>query len=100
MKPSRRVATKPFDAADYLKTASDRAAFLEACANEAPDDVAFLAKALGVVARSEGMSRVARRAGVPRESLYRALSEKGNPELATLVRVTKALGVRIAFKTA
>ena len=97
---TKRVKTSRFDVADYLSTAEDRAAYLEACAEEAPGDVAFLAKALGDVARARGMTRVAREAGVTRESLYRSLSADGNPGLETVLRVAKSLGVRLAFKAA
>ena len=97
---TRRPSTTPFDVADYLKTARDRAAYLEACIDQAPGDVAFLAKALGDVARSRGMTRVAKEAGVTRESLYRSLSQAGNPELATVLRVAKSLGIRLTFKAA
>jgi probable addiction module antidote protein len=97
---TKRVKTSPFDVADYLKTAKDRAAYLEACAEQSRGDVAFLAKALGDVARARGMTRVAREAGVTRESLYRSLSAAGNPELATVLRVAKSLGVRLTFKAA
>jgi probable addiction module antidote protein len=61
---------------------------------EAPDDVAGIARALGDIARAKGMSQVAKDAGLSRESLYRALSENGNPGLATVPKVAKALGVR------
>ena len=97
---NRRPRTTLFDVADYLKTARDRAAYLEACVDQAPGDVAFLAKALGDVARALGMTRVAKEAGMTRESLYRSLSPAGNPELATVLRVARSLGVRLSFKAA
>ena len=97
---NRRPRTTLFDVADYLKTARHRAAYLEACVDQAPGDVAFLAKALGDVARARGMTRVAKEAGVTRESLYRSLSPAGNPELATVLRVARSLGVRLSFKAA
>lgn len=59
-------------------------------------DPALLAAALGDVARARGMSEVARKAGMSRESLYRALSRDGNPELATVMKVMKALGLRLS----
>lgn len=97
---SHRPRTTLFDVTDYLKTPRDRAAYLEACVDQAPGDVAFLAKALGDVARARGMTRVAKEAGVTRESLYRSLSPAGNPELATVLRVARSLGVRLSFKAA
>jgi probable addiction module antidote protein len=92
------TATKPFDPAAYLDTPEAIATYL----TEALDtrDPAFVADALGVVARARGMSEVARQAGVSRESLYRALSAEGNPEFGTVLRVAQALGVRLAFETA
>ena len=62
---------------------------------EAGDDPAFIAKALGTIARARGMSQVARDAGLSRESLYRALSGEGNPEFGTLLKVAKALGLKL-----
>ena len=97
---NRRPSTTLFDVADYLKTARDRAAYLEACVDQAPGDVAFLAKYLFDVARALGMTRVAKEAGMTRESLYRSLSPAGNPELATVLRVARSLGVRLSFKAA
>lgn len=92
------ASTKPFDPAAYLDTPEAIATYL----TEALDtsDPAFVADALGVVARARGMSEVARQAGVSRESLYRALSAEGNPEFGTVLRVAQALGVRLAFETA
>src|SRR5690606_39601057 len=68
-----------------------RAAYLDAWLEEAPDDVAGIARALGDVARARGMTEVARESGLSRESLYRALSEGGNPEFATVLKVLRAL---------
>jgi probable addiction module antidote protein len=85
--------TKPFDPAEYLDDSESIAAYMsEALESEDP---AFVADALGVVARAHGMSEVARKAGLSRESLYRALSTDGNPELATVLRVLRALGLRL-----
>jgi probable addiction module antidote protein len=71
------------------------AAYLDAWLEEAPDDVAGIARALGDLARAKGMTQVARDAGLSRESLYRALSAEGNPSLATVLKVIKALGLRL-----
>ncbi|MDZ5641647.1 addiction module antidote protein [Enterobacter sp. A103] len=84
-----------WDSAEYLKTEEDMAAYLDACIEEAGDDAAFIAKALGTIARARGMTQVARDAGVSRESLYRALSGNGNPEFGTILKVIKALGLRL-----
>jgi probable addiction module antidote protein len=89
-----------FDAADYLKTEEDIAAFLEAVAEDGGDDPAFLAQALGTVARARNMSQLARDTGMSREGLNKALSGEGNPTLATITKVAKALGLRVAFRPA
>ena len=62
----------------------------------ATEDPAFIADALGVVARARGMSEIARESGLSRESLYRALSPEGNPEFATILRVVHAIGLRLS----
>lgn len=85
----------PFDAADYLNDEETVRYFIEDAI--ATGDVKDIADALGIVARSKGMTEIARRAGVSRESLYRTLSVKGNPELATIVKVLDALGFRLAL---
>ena len=84
--------TRPWDAADYLQTEEDMAAYLEAALAEG--DAALVATALGDIARAKGMSGVARETGLGRESLYKALSSEGNPELATVMKVMHALGLR------
>jgi probable addiction module antidote protein len=76
------------------------AAYLDAWLTEAPDDVAGIARALGDIARAKGMSRVARESGLSRESLYKALSQDGNPSLATVLKVAKALGLRLHAEAA
>ena len=89
-----QAKTKPFDPAEYLDDRESIAAYMtEALETEDP---AFVADALGVVARARGMSEVAREAGVSRESLYRSLSTDGNPEFATVLRVIRALGLRLS----
>ena len=88
------LPTKPFDPSEYLDDDESLAAYLsEALATE---DTAFIADALGVVARARGMSEIARASGLSRESLYRALSAEGNPEFATVLRVVSAMGLRLA----
>ena len=100
---SRRLAkprTRPFVVAEHLRTPEEVAAYLDAWLEEAPDDAAGIARALGDIARAKGMSQVARDSGLSRESLYRALSEDGNPSLATVLKVAKALGVRLHARAA
>jgi probable addiction module antidote protein len=67
---------------------------------EAGDDAAFIAKALGNIARAKGMTRLARETGLGRESLYKALSGEGNPRFSTILKVMSALGLRLHPKTA
>ena len=86
--------TKPFDPAEYLDDSESIAAYMSDALES--EDPAFVADALGVVARARGMSEVAREAGMSRESLYRALSTDGNPEFATVLRVMRALGLRLS----
>ncbi len=86
----------PFDSAQHLETEADVAAYLEACAAE--EDPALMAHALGVVARARSVSRVARDAGMTREGVYKALSGEGNPSLATVMKVARALGYRLTFQ--
>ena len=85
----------PYDVAEYLRTPEDMAAYLDAWLEEAPDDAAGIARALGDIARAKGMTQVAKDAGLSRESLYRALSGDGNPSFATVLKVARALGVRL-----
>jgi len=101
-KPARKRATKttPYDVASYLNSPEDMAAYLDAWLTEAPDDAAGIARALGDIARAKGMTQVAKDAGLSRESLYRALSPEGNPSFATVLKVAKALGVRLHAQAA
>lgn len=88
-----RTKTRPWDAAKHLKTPADMAAYLEAALEDG--DPAVVAAALGDIARAKGMTEVARDAGLGRESLYKALSPDGNPEFSTILKVVKALGIRL-----
>ncbi len=90
-----RVTTTRYDVADHLRTPEEMAAYLEACLEETPGDAAFIAKALGDIARAKGMTQVARDAGLSRESLYKALSGARSPDFATILRVVGALGLRL-----
>lgn len=94
-KSATGVKTSPYDVTEHLRTPEEMAAYLDAWLEEAPDDVAGIARALGDIARAKGMSQVAKDAGLSRESLYRALSENGNPSFATVLKVAKALGLRL-----
>ena len=89
-----RTRTVPYDVAEQLRTPEEMAAYLDAWLAEAPEDAAGIARALGDIARAKGMAQVARDAGLSRESLYKALSEQGNPSFATVLKVARALGMR------
>ena len=95
-----RTKTVAYDVAEQLRTPEEMAAYLDAWLEEAPDDAAGITRALGDIARSKGMSQVARDAGLSRESLYKALSETGNPSFATVLKVARALGVRFHAEAA
>lgn len=97
---AKRTKTVPYDVAEQLRTPEEMAAYLDAWLAEAPEDVAGIARALGDIARAKGMSQVARDAGLSRESLYKALREGGNPSLATVLKVAKALGLRLHAQAA
>lgn len=94
-KRAAKTKTVPYDVAEQLRTPEEMAAYLDAWFEEAPDDAAGISRALGDIARARGMTQVARDAGLSRESLYKALSEGGNPSFATILKVARALGVRL-----
>lgn len=94
-KKPAKLKTSAYDVAEHLRTPEEMAAYLDAWLEEAPDDVSGIARALGDIARAKGMSQVAKEAGLSRESLYRALSEGGNPSFSTVLKVARALGVRL-----
>jgi len=91
---SRTITTK-YDVAEHLRTPEESAAYLEACLEEAEGDAAFIAKALGDLARAKGMTQVARNAGLSRESLYKALSGDRSPGFDTILKVVGALGLQL-----
>ncbi|KKG37510.1 addiction module antitoxin [Methanosarcina mazei] len=93
------IKLKKWDSAEHLKTEEDMAAYLDACIEEAGDDAAFIAAALGDIARARGMTRLSKETGIGRESLYKALSGEGNPSFGTILKVTKALGLRLHTRT-
>jgi probable addiction module antidote protein len=91
---TKKTKTVAYDVSEQLRTPEEMAAYLDAWLEEAPDDAAGIARALGDIARAKGMSQVARDAGLSRESLYKALGENGNPSFATVLKVIRALGVK------
>ena len=84
-----------WDAVEHLRTPEDARLYLEACAEEDPGDGSLIRAALNDIARSGNMSRLARETGMSREGLYKALSEKGNPSFATVMRIARALGMQV-----
>jgi probable addiction module antidote protein len=95
-----RTKTSRYDIAEHLRTPKEMAAYLEACLEESNGDAAFIAKALGDIARAKGMSQVARDSGLSRESLYKALSGERSPDFETILRVVTALGLKLHAEAA
>lgn len=94
-KPKTKTKTTPYDVSEYLRTPEEMALYLDACIAESDGDPAFIAKAIGDIARAKGMSELARETGMGRESLYKALSGDRNPEFGTVLKVLKALGLEL-----
>ncbi|ACB83045.1 MULTISPECIES: addiction module antidote protein [Methylorubrum] len=90
------LETKPWDVAEHLQDEEAMAAYIEAVLEDG--DPALVAAAIGDIARARGMAQIARETGRSRESLYRALSDRGNPELATLMGVLKAMGLQLSVR--
>ncbi len=84
-----------WDAAEHLRTLEDARFYVQACADEDPGDGSLIRAALNDVARSGNMAGLAREVGMSREGLYKALSASRNPTFATVVRITRALGLRL-----
>ncbi len=99
---TRTTTTKyaKYDVSEHLRNPEEMAAYLEACIEEANGDAAFIAKALGDIARAKGMSQVARDAGLSRESLYKALSGERSPGFDTILKVIAALGLTLHAEAA
>lgn len=89
-----------YDVSEHLRNPEEMAAYLEVCFEEADGDAAFIAKALGDIARAKGMSQVARDAGLSRESLYKALSGERSPGFDTILKVISALGLKLQVEPA
>ncbi|MFO1376742.1 MAG: addiction module antidote protein [Steroidobacteraceae bacterium] len=90
-----KTKTYRYDTAEHLRTPEEMALYLEACLEEADGDAAFIAKALGNIAKAKGMAQVAQEAGLSRESLYKALSGDRSPGFDTVLRVIDALGMKL-----
>jgi len=91
----KQTVTTRYDVAEHLRTPKEMAAYLEACLEEADGDAAYIAKALGDIARAKGMAQIARDTGLSRESLYKALSGERSPGFDTVLKVIEALGLRL-----
>jgi probable addiction module antidote protein len=91
-----KTKTSPWDVAEHLRTPEEMAAYLEACIEEADGDAAFIAKALGDIARAQGMTQVAKDSGLSRESLYKAWSGERSPSFDTILKVVTALGLKLS----
>ncbi|MBW6473874.1 MAG: putative addiction module antidote protein [Anaerolineaceae bacterium] len=89
----KRITTSLWDASDHLETEEDIIAYLEAALEEG--DSALISAVLGDIAKAKGMTQISKQTGLGRESLYKALSENGNPEFATILKVIKALGLQL-----
>lgn len=90
-----KIKLRKWDSAEHLKTDEDMVSYLEACLDEAGNDAAFIAKALGTIAHAKGMTQLAKDTGLGRESLYKALSGEGNPSFATILKAMSALGIKL-----
>lgn len=91
------IKLRKWDSAEHLKTEEDMQAYLQACIEESNNDAAFIAKALGNIARAKGMAQLSKDTGLGRESLYKALSGEVNPSFDTVLKVVKALNLRLAI---
>ena len=91
-----KTITRPWDAAEHLNTAADMAAYLEAAVEDG--DATVISAALGDIARAQGMTEIARKTGLGREGLYKALSAEGNPKFSTVLKVIQALGLELHAK--
>jgi probable addiction module antidote protein len=94
-----QTKTAPYDVAEFLETPEEMAAYLEACIQESEGDSAFIAKAVGDIARAKGMTQIARETGLSRESLYKALSGDRSPSFDTILKVISALGLKLSAST-
>jgi probable addiction module antidote protein len=93
----KKLKTRIFDTAEFLTSEADMAAYLEAAFSEG--DPSLVVQALGAIAKARGMAQIAKATGLRRESLYKALSPEGNPEFNTVLKVVKALGIRLHAET-
>jgi probable addiction module antidote protein len=95
-----KTKTLAYDVAEHLRTPEQMALYLDACIEESGGDAAFIAKALGDIARAQGMTKVAEAAGLSRESLYKSLSGERVPDFSTVLKVIKSLGLKLRTEVA
>ena len=91
------IKLRKWDSAEHLKTEEDMQAYLQVCIDESNGDAAFIAKALGNIAKAKGMAQLSRDTGLGRESLYKALSGDVKPSFDTVIKVVKALNLRLTI---
>ena len=94
----KKTLTSRYDVAEHLRTPKEMALYLQACIEESNGDAAFIAKALGDIARAKGLAQVAKESGLSRESLYKALSGDRIPGFDTVLKVLAALGLSLHTK--
>lgn len=94
---SKKIETRPWDAAEHLRDEEDIRLYIEAAMEEAPDDATFMAKVLGDVAQARNISELSRQTGIARETLYKVTRGEGNPTLDTISKLAKALGFRLSL---
>lgn len=94
-KGKTRIDLTKFDSAEYLRTEEDMALYLEACLQEGGDDPAFIASALGAIARARGITDLAGKTGMTRAGLYKALGKNGNPSFGVVLKVIRAMGMEL-----
>lgn len=87
-----------WDSSEFLDTEEDMQLYLDACIEEDEGDGRLIAKAIGDIAKARNMAQLARDTGLTREGLYKALSGEGNPSFASILKVTKALGLELSFR--
>ena len=92
------IKISKWDSSEYLQTDEDIRLYFQACLEEAGDDAAFIAKALGTIARAKGMTQLAKETGLTRNQLYNTFSEKGNPTLKTMLAVMRAVGLDLTTR--
>jgi len=92
------IKTKKFDMMNYIKTEKDIKEYLEVAFEMASkeNDIGYITDAIGIIAKLKGMTEIAKKAGVSRENLYRSFSDKGNPELKTVMKVINSFGLKLS----